>query len=66
MDKGQFDGTFKYNGEELNRIKVWANRTNPQEAIETFIYTALMCYRNPQDMLKELCDGQLDQEPLEK
>lgn len=65
-ESAQFDGTFRYNGKELALIKEWAGTAHPQKAVEKFIYTALYHYRNPQEMLEELTNGQLDQKPLEK
>lgn len=65
-DQMSFTGSFRYNGEELSEIKKWAGVEHPQKALEIFINTALYNGKDPQDMLKELSNGRLDQKPLEE
>lgn len=61
-----FSATFRYNGEELSLIKTWTGLEHPHLAVNFFIDIAIKNGRNPQEMLKDLINGQLDKEALER
>lgn len=50
-------GTFRYNGHELQLIKSWSREANPQKAVEVFIEHAIKQLKDPNKQLLLLRSG---------
>jgi len=59
MTQVQITKNFRYNGEDLRLMKEWTNKSNPHEAVETFISVALSKAIDPQEMLVSLRKDEL-------